>query len=173
MSDLNSYCYEARIYSESTPGTTSSSWRGYVHEGEIAILSIDVTALADLDLDGFIEILPWTKPERTDDPETSVEESCVNCQGGGIQTMRLDLDAKFIKKPSIHVFGEHTFALGDWTQTIQTEVEHLTPQKIFTLDDRGYITWSPIWDEIKDDLLEEVKEAVKNWLSGLWSSDSE
>ena len=116
--DFNTFCYEARIYNESEPGATASSWRGDVYKGEIAILDTDVTALLDLDWDGFIQILPWTVPERDDDPESSAREECFNCMGGGIQTVAFNVDTKFAKRPTIHVFGEHTFALGDWTQTV-------------------------------------------------------
>ena len=129
MHDLNSYCIEARIVSESSPGADRITWGGKLYKTE-RFLNLEGLSLGEIGLIDYFTLLDRYEDQQPTDVTPVLQEisrSCETCRGGMIQTEHEIVDTKFLKVPTIYALGEHTFSAGGAPVPITSRSEWRMP----------------------------------------------
>ena len=127
--DPNSYCVEARLVSESTPGADRISWGGKLYKTERS-LNLEGLSLGQIGLMDVLGLMDRyeDQPLTGDTPAfRMISRSCETCRGGTIQTMHEFVSTRMLKVPTIYARGEHTFSVGDAAVAMTSGVEWTMP----------------------------------------------
>ncbi len=125
LHEPNSFCIEARLISESTPGADRVSWGGKLYKTErfLNLAGLDPEQLGFLGprplLDRY-EVQPLTDHTPY---FRKISRSCEMCRGGTIQTVHKIVETRVLKVPTIYAVGEHTFSVGDASVALASRVE--------------------------------------------------
>lgn len=160
------WCVQARFVNISTPGANSSSWEGDKYETSVDIVDFDLDKLIkERSISGFTKFLRDTEPDReNDDPISSIgPRACQDCRGGTIQTDFEFIDQKVIKYSIIHLYGKHTFTVGNWSETVFTNAKWRVLSAI--PDENADISniIVQIGIELVDEFSEDVINTIKTW----------
>ena len=160
------WCVEARFVTESTPGASNSSWQGQVYMTESSIGADDVFDLVQLDFSGFQALFTAAPANRSDPPDRSIAHTCTSpCRGGTLQTEHMTVWPRYLKLPTIYVYGSHTLPGGDLPTIIETKVLWEVPSK---MGDSPGAHFGGMLGELREDLEEDVADRVMEWISSLF-----
>ena len=170
--ELSNRCVEARFTNESTPGGSLSTWSGIKYETQRRLRLVPEINLENLlqgeydaVLDLFYEPEPISEGEIVS-PEVST--TCERCKGGTLQTVQHVVAGKIIKHSKIHVRGQHTFNVDNWSQTVDSSTSwKVTTHLIIDPPSAGI---EQIRSEVADLLFGHVADLVDRFLNWIWEN---
>ena len=158
------YCVEGKAISESSnPGATTSSWVGTLHEGELALVNIDITAIRQAyqrrNSQQVIDFFVLATPARDSTPTaaTTPYECPHPCLGGKSHTQFLKTHARVVKHYNYFLYGEHSFTHGTSNWTAMTKAYFQVPSDV----DLEGNWWAAVISELALDLTEEQVDAIE------------
>ena len=165
---ISGYCVSGGIQNVSKPGTEESSWSGKMYEGELAIISVNVTRFAEAirarSLSPLVEFFQQVLPDRSGPADYTAQHSCSNrCKGGIVYTETTYVTPRLLKHQTFHLYGSHDFESGDdsWEPSTTT---------MFQVDTRIYNSLfgllGGVLVELAGDILDDVADAIEQAVTG-------